>query len=94
MVTAPAAAIGISAIPTPITEADADYWVYKPISFEFIFGDATSRVDHVGEGQVNTVDSKAMRKVGLDDDIVVVLQQRVAIGAIVAIEGRFLVKLH
>ena len=40
------------------------------------------------------VDSKAMRKVGLDDDLAIVVQQRVAIGAIIAMEGRFLVKLH
>ena len=40
------------------------------------------------------VDSKAMRKVGLDDDVALVLQQRAAIGVILAVEGRFLVKLH
>ena len=35
-----------------------------------------------------------MRKVGIDDDIAMVLEQQSAQGTFVAVEGRFLIKFH
>jgi len=89
-----AVAAGIASVPTPLTETDADYFVYEPVAFSFTFGDATGFVEEQGDGSYHTVDSKAMRKVGLDEDVAMVLQNRAAVGASLGIEGRFLVKLH
>jgi len=95
VVTETAAASGVAAIPTPIAETDADFLVYKPL-----FSDYQAIVtiggfqDKIGDAQWSQVDSKAMRKVGTDDQVVFVLQQRAAIGALIALEGRMLIKLH
>ena len=89
-----AVAAGVGSVPTPLTETDADYFVYAPVAFDFEFSNATGIYQLAGDGVVHTVDSKAMRKVGLDEDVSVVLQQQVGTGAILSVEGRFLVKLH
>ena len=41
VVTDSASAVGIASLPTPITETEADYFVYQPLFQEFGFGDAT-----------------------------------------------------
>ena len=89
-----ASAAGIASVPTPLTETDADYFVYKPVQFDMLVSTAVGFEEHRGDGSYHQIDSKAMRKVGSDDDVVLVLQQRVATGAIISVEGRFLVKLH
>ncbi len=94
VVTEAAAAAGVASIPTPLTETNADFFVYKPVAFDFLLNTAVGFNEHRGDAAYHTVDSKAMRKVGQNDDIAVVIQQRVATGAIVGIEGRMLVKLH
>ena len=87
-----ASAIGITAVPTPLSESDADYFVYQPMitSFDFV----TAAGFDPNAGSHYTVDSKAMRKVGIDDDIVSVAEEGNGDGALISVMGRFLVKLH
>ncbi len=86
-----AATAGAASVPTPLTETDADFHVYQPYAGEFTFLDSTG-VNRETEQYV--IDSKAMRKVGLDDDIAVIVQNRGSDGIIIGGEGRFLIQLH
>ena len=89
-----AAAAGVASVPTPLTEVNTDFFVYKPL-FHVYAHDTNVGFQHiVGDASVHWVDSKAMRKVDLDDNIVIVYEQRTQIGSLIAIEGRMLVKLH
>ena len=94
VVTESAAAAGIASVPTPLTDTDGDYHVYTPVFQDFIFLSLVGFRENVGDGSNTLIDSKAMRKVGVDDDIAVVLEQQSALGTIIALEGRMLVKLH
>ena len=73
-----AATLGISAVPTPVTEADADWFVYQPVmsTFDFISGTGVSNTFVQYD-----VDSKAMRKVDEGQDIALVFEQESAFGA-------------
>ena len=91
VVTEVASAGGIGNVPTPITEANSDFFVYQPLISELrVIGSAAINFT---DGN-HVVDSKAMRKVGDADDIVFTVENRSAVGAELAIEGRLLVKLH
>ena len=94
VVTVSAAGAGVGSIPTPLTDPDADFHVYQPLFQDFLFASGVGFSDNVGGGSFTTVDSKAMRKVGIDDDIAMVLEQQSALGTVIAVEGRFLIKLH
>ncbi len=94
VVTEAAATAGIASIPTPITEVNADYFVYQPLMQNFAFVSGVGILSNQGQGNYWTVDSKAMRKVDVDDDIVQTVELRSATGADIAVEGRMLVKLH
>ena len=87
-----ASTLGITALPTPATNLDSDLfyvidqWIGR---FQLIGTDVAS----------NTVDrpleSKAMRKVNADEDIVQVMEAGIGgSGVTVSSVGRFLVKLH
>jgi len=91
-VTDSAVAAGVGSIPTPQTEADADWFVYQTMSQSFVFADATGFAAN-GQRQYE-IDSKAMRKVGVDEDVAVVSQEINAVGATVGAFGRILIKLH
>ncbi len=87
-----AQAIGITAIPTPISDTDAEWAFFQGMttSFTFITGvgfDADS-------GSRYIIDSKAMRKVGINETYVTVVENRIAVGSITSVEGRQLIKLH
>ena len=94
VVTESAADAGIASLPTPLTEPDADYHVYAPIFQDIVFLSSVGVLENVGGGSVTVVDSKSMRKVGIDDQCVTVLEQQSALGTVIAIEGRTLIKLH
>jgi len=87
-----ATAIGVTAIPTPVTDDGSDLWyVFESLMFDFNFGDAT------GFQQAPppmTFDSKAMRKVDIGQDVVIVAEQSSAVGAILQSHFRLLAKLH
>jgi len=68
-----ASAIGVTAIPTPVTDMSSDLWfMHETIASKFYFATA------VGIGpeasQTRVIDSKAMRKVQDGEDIVVVVE--------------------
>jgi len=48
----------------------------------------------VNAGRHFMIDSKAMRKVGDNEDLVGMVSIRNAVGAAISMEGRILVKLH
>ena len=85
-----AVAVGVTAVPTPITEMGSALWfVHQP--WMAGHNDLTDRALPV---QIFNVDSKAMRKVEFGQDIVMVgeLSTVVGSGAIISVIGRFLVK--
>ena len=94
VVTEQATTAGIGSVPTPLTEVTQDFFVYKPLFSAVVFASSTGVREYPGDGNRFTVDSKAMRKVGLDDDVAVTFELRAFLGALVATEGRMLVKLH
>ncbi len=96
VVTDTAAALGITAIPNPsgVTgDPEAAWYVWQAMSMQF-------SVDSVGgsfDGAVGwhyTIDSKSMRKVGPDDNIVSVFTQENAFGSRLITQGRTLIQLH
>ena len=89
-----ASTVGITAVPTPIEEPEADFYVFQGMMQSFLLSSAVGISEIGGAGSITVVDSKAMRKVGLDDDVVAVFSQRAAFGATIAIEGRQLLQLH
>ena len=90
-----AAAVGISAVPTPITDLGSDFFfVHQPMLNSFLF---VSGVGVVGDrGTRYSIDSKAMRKVDEDQTMVLVKEGEFTQGSGMEIMsiGRFLVKLH
>ncbi len=90
-----ALAVGVSAVPTPLTEADSDLWfVYEPMTSRMLFGDATGLGG--GDGVMVRFDSKAMRKVEDGQDIATVEEASSnsgLLGCQLAKGGRMLLKL-
>ncbi len=67
-----AVAIGVTAVPTPVTDHGSDLWfVLEDMAGAVVFGDATGRFE-VGHERV--LDSKAMRKVDIGQYLVGVLE--------------------
>jgi len=93
VVTDTAAALGVTAIPDPGSNEDSDWFLWQGLSVVFSLADATG-IDANGGARYD-IDSKAMRKVGADDDIVsVVSNLNSADGGVITINGRMLLKLH
>ncbi len=84
-----ASAIGVTAIPTPTTDDGSDLWfVYEAMPYSMLASNSSpvfSRVD---------IDSRAMRKVEDGQDVVTVVEQAAAVGAILTNYVRILIKLH
>jgi len=89
-----AQAIGVTAVPTPVTDLESDLWfVHQVMLNRYQFHDATGV--QATYGSKYTVDSKAMRKVNDDQDIVMVVENStVGSGQIVLMAGRMLIKEH
>ncbi len=83
---------GVGSIPTPIIEPNADFFVYQPLIVDFTF--ITAAGYHPDSGHQYTIDSKAMRKVDIDDDVAFIMEEQNANGALAGLMGRMLVKLH
>ena len=94
VVTEVATTAGVGSVPTAITEPNADYLVYQPMMQRFDFITGTGARSLIGEGSAWTVDSKAMRKVDIGDDLAITLENGSAFGSEIAIEGRQLILLH
>ena len=92
VVTDQAVAAGVASIPDPDSiggDPDAGWFIIKPVVnfFQFLTGvgfDAQS-------GPQFELDSKAMRKVGPNDDVASVFAQSAAVGGNIFINGRMLV---
>jgi len=94
VVKSPAVTAGIASIPTPISEAGADFFVYESISAGLLVSSATSVLE---AGQQRSYDSKAMRKVQDDEDIVSVAETPatgISEGLTLFTNDRILLKLH
>ena len=90
-----AATVGVTAVPTPVSDAGSDLWyVHSPLisNFHFVSGAGFDS----DAGHVYTVDSKAMRKVNEDQELLGVVEQEVtpSQGCIISGFGRMLIKEH
>jgi len=86
-----ASAIGVTAVPTPHNDAGSDYWYLH----QYIFADSSITANESIQGQNRSIDSKAMRKVDDDSDVILVGEGAgIGNGMIYTIGGRFLIKLH
>ena len=94
VVTNQAAAIGITAVPTPITDQASDNWfLWQPIIGPLEFGDATGFSFNPYTRYI--FESKAMRKVDDGDTVAVVLENSSTVhGLRFILMFRMLVKLH
>ena len=92
VVTDQASAIGVTVIPTPITDIGSDSWfAHQLVAAALLFGDATG---FASPGRANFfLDSKAMRKVNDDQDVVMVAETAaISSGINFQIAGRILIK--
>ncbi len=78
-------------MPDPATNPEASWYVHQSVIHEFTF---ISGVGTQSNGTLYTIDSKAMRKVGPDDDAVMIHAQVAAVGATISALGRTLIQLH
>ena len=86
-----AAAIGVSAIPTPETDAGSDLWMLH----SYMFGEESRLVDKTLPARSLKVESKAMRKVNDDQDFLTVAEfVNIGGGSILSSAGRVLIKTH
>jgi len=89
-----AVAIGVTAVPTPATDAGSDLWFVHDFGFGALEADSTAgRLAEMGHSR--NVDSKAMRKVEEGEDMVAVIETTaLSNGMVFNGAGRFLLKLH
>ncbi len=90
-----AVAIGVTAVPTPVTDNDSDLWfVLERIMSDMTFSTAAA---HEKQGNYASFDSKAMRKVEDGQDLISVVETPavgIAAGCVFKAYFRRLVKLH
>ena len=89
-----ALAIGVTAVPTPVTDIESDlWWFHQSLLGQFCIASGVGFEEPCGGRFV--VDSKAMRKVNDDQDAIIVIEASSAgFGAIVGALGRILIKEH
>jgi len=93
VVSAQAVAIGVTAVPTPVTDLSSDLWYL----YENILGrlESGSDVAFTDVGHLLQYDSRAMRKVEDGEDIITVIESSAfGGGLVVQTQGRTLIKLH
>jgi len=92
VVSSQALAIGVTAVPTPVTDLESDLWFVHQVMLNcYQFHTAASV--NATYGARYSVDSKAMRRVNDDQDIVFVLENStIGSGQIVLLAGRMLIK--
>ena len=88
-----ASAIGVTAVPKPDANSDGDFFVWQGMHTSLGF---FSSVGILGSefGRRYEIDSKAMRKVGANQDLAVVVENLTAVGADFTMTGRQLIQLH
>jgi len=89
-----ALAIGITAVPTPLTDKGSDlFFVYEQLASRFHVGGGSGTGVPTKVGNFKEYDSKAMRKVNDDQDIAVTVENEIN-GLSIFHSGRMLIKLH
>ena len=93
VVSEPAVAIGVTAVPTPVTDDVSDLWfVYESLMNDFL---VTTDVGRLLAGVQLRFDSKAMRKVEDGEQMISVLENDGASdGSTTLTHFRQLIKLH
>ena len=90
-----AAAIGVTAVPTPVTDSDSDlFFAYEMLlgSFSFL---TSAGFQQLALGDAMRIDSKAMRKVSDSEDMISVAEtSATSEGTLLISFFRTLVKLH
>ena len=87
-----AVAAGTASIPTPVTDGDSDLF--------FVHQFLQSALTTFGAGSTTElsryhIDSKAMRKVNSDSDMIITTElSAIGSGIVLVVSGRFLIKLH
>ena len=91
-----ALAIGITAVPTPLTDLGSDLWLLHQLVFSGITFDTAAGTQSPDGAPTAYIDSKAMRKINDDQDLVLTVERDNALGdgATVIIGGRALIKEH
>ncbi len=85
-------AIGVTAVPTPVTDSQSDWHVYQTFLSTFRFGTA---VAFANIGTRYSLDSKAMRKVSEGQDLIQVIENSAAGGGVnTLVATKQLIKLH
>ena len=95
IVTDTAAAAGVGSIPNPSGisgNPEADWYVWQAMGGRFVIDSAAGF--NGASGWRYVVDSKAMRKVGPDDDLATVVDMETSPGAFLISNGRTLIQLH
>ena len=86
-----ATAIGVTAVPTPITDMASDFWFVHQIMYNQSSLQATGITETASQIEI---DSKAMRKVDIGQDLVIVAEAGVGGGFNLMAGGRMLVKVN
>ncbi len=87
-----AIAVGVTAVPTPATDISSDLWFLHEIWIGQFRLDGT---DYQAGLEGREVDSKAMRKVDIGQDLAITVEAGIGgLGSITTYAGRQLVKLH
>ncbi len=91
-----AVAIGVTAVPTPVTDLASDFWfVHETIMGRFDSGTNVGLTELGGVAAFSRYDSKAMRKVDIGQDLVVVLESTALnTGIEIDHQARMLIKVH
>ena len=95
VVTKEASDAGAASIPDPSTsdgDPDADWFVHQECLQSFLCASDVGIATNAAAQYV--VDSKAMRKVGPNDDLVAMFSETSGVGAILTTRGRQLIQLH
>ena len=85
-----ATAAGAASIPNPSTDGDADWFVHQPLFAPFTFLSSAGVFDN---DRLHVIDSKAMRKVGNNQDLAFMYDMNTGVGGTFFSGGRILVKL-
>ncbi len=94
VVSSQSVAIGVTAVPTPITDMGSDLWFAHQLVMADFFFITAAGFDAQG-GKTFEIDSKAMRKVNDDQEIVLVGEAAgTSLGFNLDIAGRLLIKEH
>ncbi len=96
VVRATATALGVTALPGPISNTRDDWFVYQPFAMPLTRQYQTSAGNSFNESGIAQyeIDSKAMRKVDTGDDMAIMIETAAGDGARFNLHGRMLVKLH